>query len=230
MKTLVTSLLITHVTAGTVALILGLVAMFAKKGGRLHNRVGRVYIWCMTYVALSAVLLFIVQPFTLSRLFLSGIAVFSFYLSTTGYRGAKQRKVGFTQFDHWLTYSTLVVSSGMILCGIYLTWQAISVLSILFSFFGCLTMVFAMQDFFQFGKPVEKMHWFFQHLTRMSGSYIAALTAFLVNTNLRVPHGAPAWFSLIPWIAPSVIGGMLIGRTVRYYKIKFAGKKQMVLV
>ena len=78
MKTLITALLISHVAAGTIALLIGLVPMFSKKGSQLHNRTGRVYVWCMTYVAATAVLLFIVQPFTIFRLFLAGVAVFSF--------------------------------------------------------------------------------------------------------------------------------------------------------
>ncbi|MCY7358844.1 MAG: DUF2306 domain-containing protein, partial [Rudanella sp.] len=108
--------------------------------------------------------------------------------------------------------------------------RSASFMSILFTFFGVLTLVFASRDFFLFRKPLEKLHrgaapWFFQHFTRMGGSYIAAFTAFLVNNNGRMlPTGTPEWVYLVGWISPSVIGGMLIGRTVAYYKKKFAGK------
>jgi uncharacterized membrane protein len=230
MKTLISFLLITHVIAGTLSLLLGLVAMLAKKGGQLHNRAGLVYVWCMTYVAVTAVLLFVSQPYTIFRLFLTGIAVFSFYLSTTGYRAvllkrAKRSLENPTTFDRWLTYVTLVVSLGMIGFGLFLITQSASFMSILFAFFGVLTLIFAVQDSRQFGKPTEKMYWFFQHFTRMGGSYIAALTAFIVNNNGRfMPPGTPDWVFLAGWIVPSVVGGMLIGRTVRHYKLKFAGK------
>jgi len=230
MKTLITATLTSHVVLGTIALLIGLVPMFSKKGSPLHNRTGRVYVWCMTYVAASAALLFVIQPFTIFRLFLAGIAVFSFYLSTTGWRAVKQKKIGFTSFDQWLTYGTLIVSVAMVGFGIFLITQSASFMSILFTFFGVLTMTFAIQDFQQFGKPLEKMHrgaapWFFQHFTRMGGSYVAAFTAFLVNNNYRMlPAGTPEWVFLAGWIAPSLIGGMLIGRTVVFYKKKFAGK------
>lgn len=230
MKTLIIALLISHVAAGTIALLIGLVPMFSKKGGTLHNRTGRVYVWCMTYVAASAALLFILQPYTIFRLFLAGIAIFSFYLSTTGWRAVKQKKTGFAPIDQWLTYCTLAVSFGMIGYGVYLVTRSVSSMSILFTFFGILTFTFAFQDFRRFDKPLEKMHrgaapWFFQHFTRMGGSYIAAFTAFLVNNNGRMlPAGTPEWVHLAGWIAPSIIGGMLIGRTVAFYKKKFAGK------
>lgn len=235
MKTLVSSLLITHVAAGSLALLLGLVAMLSQKGSRLHNRTGLIYVWCMTYVALSAVLLFVVQPFTLFRLFLTGVAVFSFYLSTTGYRAIVLKRAGLSlitppSFDRWLTYITLLVSVTMIGFGLLLITRGGSFMSILFTFFGVFTLVFALQDLRQFGVPTEKMHWFFQHFTRMGGSYTAALTAFIVNNSMRIlPADAPEWTRLAGWIVPSLIGGMLIGRTVAYYKRKFAAKETMVV-
>lgn len=226
MKTLITALLISHVTLGTIALLIGVIPMFSKKGSPLHSRTGQIYVWSMTYVASSAALLFVLQPFTIFRLFLAGIAVFSFYLSTTGWRAVKQKKTGFTPIDQWLTYGTLIVSLGMIGYGLFLVSRSVSFMSILFTFFGVLTFTFAIQDFRQFGKSLEKMQrgaapWFFQHFTRMGGSYIAAFTAFLVNNGRMFPAGTPEWVYLAGWIAPSVIGGMLIGRTVAYYKKKF---------
>jgi hypothetical protein len=51
------------------------------------------------------------------------------------------------------------------------------------------------------------------HISRMGGSYIATVTAFLVvnNHNVLPP--------LVAWIA-RVIGGMIIGRVRRKYKQK----------
>lgn len=228
MKTLISFLLITHVVAGALSLLLGIVAMLSKKGGRLHNRAGLIYVWCMTYVAATALLLCAIQPFTLGRLFLAGIAVFSFYLSTTGYRAVLLKRSKRTlenppAFDRWLTYGTLVISLVMIGFGVFLITQSAASQSILFAFFGMFTLIFSRQDLRQFGKPTQKMSWFFQHFTRMGGSYIAAFTAFIVNNNGRMlPEGSPGWVYLAGWILPSLIGGMLIGRTVRHYTMKFA--------
>lgn len=92
MKTVILSLLILHIATGITALLVGLIPMIAKKGGRLHNRVGLIYVYCMIAVAVSALLLCVLQPFKMMRLFLTGIAVFSFYLSMTGWRATKQKK------------------------------------------------------------------------------------------------------------------------------------------
>ncbi|GAB3709333.1 hypothetical protein GCM10027592_45400 [Spirosoma flavus] len=223
MKTLVISLLILHIATGSIALLVGLVPMFSKKGSRLHNRTGLVYVYCMITVAITALLLCVVQPLTMMRLFLTGIAVFSFYLSMSGWRATKQKKSGPTTADRVLIYATVVVSFAMISMGVYLISRAGNVFfPILFTFFGVLTGVFARQDIQQLRKPAEKMHWFFQHFTRMGGSYIATFTAALVTNMGRIlPPDAPAWTHTIGWIVPSIVGGMLIGRTVRYYKQKF---------
>lgn len=78
MKTLILTLLITHIAAGFTALLVGLIPMFFEKGNRLHKRAGLIYVYCMIVVAATAMLLCVLQPFKMMRLFLAGIAVFSF--------------------------------------------------------------------------------------------------------------------------------------------------------
>lgn len=224
MKTLIIALLIIHITTGFTALLVGLIPMFSKKGSRLHNRAGLVYVYCMIVVAISALLLCALQPFKMMRLFLTGIAVFSFYLSMTGWRATKQKQSGPILLDKVLTFFTLLVSVAMVAFGGYLlVLNGASFFPILFTFFGLLTMSFAGRDVQSMMRPAEKMHWFFQHFTRMGGSYIATFTAALVTNLARLlPESAPEWMSTVGWIAPSLVGGMLIGRTVAYYKQKFS--------
>lgn len=227
MKTLIVSLLILHVAAGTIALLVGLVPMFSRKGSVLHNRTGLVYVWCMIIVTITALLICGLQPFKMLRLFLTGIAVLSFYLCVTGWRSTKQKKTGPTQADKLLTYVTLATSTGMMIFGAYLLTGGISVFATLFLIFGFVTFRNAQYDFKSFGKAPEKMHWFYHHITRMGGSYIATFTAFIVNNVYRIlPNDAPAWIGLLSWIAPGLVGGVLIGRTIVYYKRKFNTSKQ----
>ena len=63
------------------------------------------------------------------------------------------------------------------------------------------------------GKPVQIRYWFQNHISRMGGSYIATVTAFLVVNN---PPYVPG---LVAWIAPGVIGGFIISRVrISYHK------------
>lgn len=230
MKTVIISLLITHVAAGCIALLVGLIPMFAQKGNRLHKRAGLIFVYCMITVAITAGSLCALQAFKMMRLFLAGIAVFSFYLTMTGWRATKQKMTGPTVADRGLTYVTLAVSAAMIGFGIYLLMiNGMSFLPIVFTFFGVLTGVFAQKDARQFRRPTEKMSWFFQHLTRMGGAYIATFTAALVtNLGRMLPPAAPEWIVTACWITPSIVGGMLIGRTVRHYIIKLKISKPAI--
>lgn len=230
MKSLVSTLLLLHIAAGVIALFVGLVPMAVQKGNRLHKRAGLIYVWCMIVVAATALLLCGLQPFKMGRLFLTGIAVFSFYLCFTGWRATKQKIGLFTPADRFLTYLVLVTGVGMMGMGTYLaTTLANWSLPIVFAFFGALTTRFAWQDHAKYQNPTMKMAWFFQHFTRMGGSYIATITAALVtNVHRVVPPGAPDWIGTVVWIAPSLAGGLLIGLTVVWYKKKFAGKVAVI--
>ncbi len=223
MKSFVIAITVLHVLLGTVALLVGLVPMFSRKGSKLHNRTGLVYVWCMIGVAVTALLMCGLQEFKMFRLFLTGIAVLSFYLCMTGWRSTKQKKTGPTAADKYLTYVTLVVSVAMMGFGGWLLYlNGPTILPILFSFFGGLTFSFARKDFRQFNQPQAKMHWFFQHFTRMGGSYIATFTAFLVNNVGRMaPVGTPEWVYTASWIVPAAIGGLIIRQTVIQYRRKF---------
>ena len=229
MKTLVLILLIIHVSAGVTALIVGLILMLLTKGNRLHKRVGLIFVYCMMIVAATALLLCVLQPFKMMRLFLTGIAVFSFYLTMTGWRATKQKTTGPTLTDKTLTFVTLAVSLSMIGFGVYLlVLNGPLFLPIVFTFFGVLTLTFAARDVRLMRQPTEKMHWFFQHFTRMGGAYIATFTAALVTNMGRVlPANAPEWVSTMGWILPTVIGGAIVARTVRYYRARFAPKNAM---
>ena len=208
---------LTPIGAGAVALFAGLVPMLGRKGGRTHRRAGRVYVAAMVTVADTALVLTTLLPLTASRLFLTGIAVFSFYLSFSGWRAARRRTPTLTPADQALAIGTLLTGLAMIGAGIY--WQAI-----LFAFFGGLTSLFALKDVrtaFRTTPATQPEPWIFRHIARMGGSYIATFTAFLVvNLGHFLPASAPNWTHTAGWIAPSILGGMLIRRTIRAYRTR----------
>jgi uncharacterized membrane protein len=210
-------LLATHIAAGTTALLAGLVPMLGRKGGVWHVRAGRLYVYCMLAVALTAVGLCLLQPLTLSRLFLTGVAMLSFYLSFSGWRAARRRSASLARPDQLLAVAALLV--GVLMVGTGLWLQAV-----LFAFFGGLICLFAGLDTRQslFPRPAEQAEpWMLRHLARLGGSYIAAFTAFLVvNTGRVLPADAPAWLGTAVWIVPTLVGSLLIARTVRHYRAR----------
>lgn len=222
MKTLLLCLLVTHVSCGFTALMTGLMPMLWPKGSPVHRRAGRIYVYCIMVVVITALLLCVLQPFKLLRLFLVGIAVLNFYLCWTGWRTTRRKRSSPERVDWQLTYLTLTISVAMLAMGLYLLLTQPSVFAILFTIFGFLTFKNAWYDVGLFRQLPEKKHWFYHHITRMSGSYIGTFTAFLVNNlNRMLPKGSPAWVDLLGWLAPTLIGSLLIAYTVRSYKQKF---------
>lgn len=177
---LIRLLLAAHVLAGGTALLVGLVPMLARKGGRWHVGAGRVYTACMVAVVAvvaTAGLLCALQPLSQGRLLLTGIAVSSFYLSFSGWRAARRRSVQRPAAEVVLAGVALAVGLAMLATGLYRG-------AVLFAFFGGLTCVFAGSDTWpgvrRAGPLPGPSIWLLRHFTRMAGSYISAFTAFVI--------------------------------------------------
>ncbi len=79
---------ILHIGGGVLALVAGTVAVFARKGGRLHRRAGTLFFVSMLVMAAFAAYLAVVRPGQLVNLF---IAAFTTYLVTTAWFAARHR-------------------------------------------------------------------------------------------------------------------------------------------
>lgn len=73
-------------------------------------------------------------------------------------------------------------------------------------------------------KPKEKMFWWYSHLAKFIGSYMAAWTAFSTVTLSRIFLHA----GIILWLWPAMVGIPAIVLTTAYYKRKFAARKPPV--
>lgn len=206
-----------HIAGGTSALIVGLGAMLTKKGSTVHRNFGKVYFWSMTAVFIGALATAIGHH----KDFLLMVAFFSYYMTVRGYRILSLKKLNTGQKPAWIDWTITVIAGTFILFllgwGVYVALQGIGmgIVGIVFGAIGSSFLIQDVKSFFQ--PPREKMHWWFTHLGSMGGSYISAVTAFVV-VNIEFEQ-----FNWVLWVLPAVIGGTIIGRTVRRYKIQFAG-------
>ena len=78
----------------------------------------------------------------------------------------------------------------------------------------------ALTDLTSFRRPnPDPLWWWTYHLGRTVGSYLPAVTAFMVqNVGPLLPE-ALAW---TVWAAPGVLGGVGTGYWIRYYRKKFS--------
>ncbi|MCB0819428.1 MAG: hypothetical protein KDC13_02305 [Bacteroidetes bacterium] len=209
-------LLYLHIAGGMTGLITGLFNVTGKKGSRAHKKTGLIYVAGM----FAATLCGIVLAFMKDNNFLFLIGIFSFYLAFTGYRSLKNKSENPTLvkwIDVWVAVITCIFSIWMVISAlIYLNPFRLHFNPVQF-IFGVAGLVFSVGDLLWFfGKrkfKFGKFQWMFTHIGRMVGSYISAVTAFLVvNINFLPP--------LLIWLGPSVLGSCVIAYNIRKYRLK----------
>jgi len=219
METLQKLFLYIHIAAGFTALTVGIVPMIARKGSRLHVSTGRIFVWAMYLVAATAVLIFFLKPYRPFLLYLAFIGVFSFYLTYSGVRSVQGKADFQATVGDWLA-AGIALRAGLVMLGLSL-WNftnSQTFLGILYAVFGGFITVIAFRDVQKFRKKVtsDKMAWFFLHISRIVGAYIATFTAFCVVNADRVAFIHP----LVVWVAPGLIGGIGIARWITYHRRK----------
>ncbi len=147
------------------------------------------------------------------------VGFFSYYLTVRGYRILSLKKLHLGQRPEVLDWIITGTSGTFILILLgWGIWQmshgiGMGIVAVVFGVIGSTFLIDDMRRFFI--APKEKMHWWYGHINSMGGSYIAAVTAFVV-VNIQLPQ-----HNWVLWVIPSVIGSMMIARTIRKYKIQF---------
>ncbi|MBK6836984.1 MAG: hypothetical protein IPG90_00845 [Bacteroidetes bacterium] len=208
-------ILIIHIICGFTAFIVAPIAMAVKKGSAAHRKWGKIFFWAMCGVCAAAL---IMAPMH-KNLFLTLVAVFSFYMAFSGYRVLYRknlqnwRQVAF--IDWFVVSINALFSLALIYLGIKTINSAFGVISLVFGILGLLN---SLRDFISSIQPAKaKGKWFFSHMGGMIGAYIAAVSAFsAVNLNF-------VWLpTTIQWLWPTVIGVPLMMMWIRSYRKKFS--------
>lgn len=202
METIYILFLYVHIISGFAALLAGLLNLLRKKGDAWHLKAGRLFVYAMLIAGFSSLFLSVyIKSFFL---FITG--VFSIYLVGTGQRYLYLKRLNKGQkpktVDWLLTLSMLV--AGLFFAGLGIGMlmgkSLMGLTHLTFGFIG-LTAVYA--DFQSYkGKDEEPAYWLLAHLQRMTGAFIAALTAFLVVNAHQSPVALPA---VVYWLLPTAI-------------------------
>lgn len=201
-----------HVMAGVVSLVTAPIAMAVSKGGKAHRISGKIFFWSMVWIFISALVLGIThwKPFLLM------VSVLSFYLVYSGYRTLDQKQLSQGKGVEWYDWA---IAIGCALCMLsFLAWSVYLMFLgnavFLFTFFsiGGLFSIYAEVKAYV-KKPERKHRWLLNHIGRMMGGFIAALTAFSTNVLTFMP-------GLWQWLWPTIIGTPLIIYWIRMYRKK----------
>lgn len=197
-----------HILSGSLSLLLGVYLLVAKKGTRIHKKIGRIFFYAMLLTAVVALPMSYIHP----SYFLFLIGFFTIYMLLTGVRYLKIRSPKDVRLIDWiLTIGISLFALFFVSIGIRNLMNGNS-FGTVFLVFGSLGWLFAYQDFKNYrGQSGIRNFYLTTHLQRMTGSYIASSTAFLVVNNTFLP-------AALAWLLPTLLIVPLIVRWSGKYK------------
>jgi uncharacterized membrane protein len=199
-----------HVVLGFLSLITGLLVFLLKKGTSNHIQIGKVYFIAMLGVFLTSIWVSVLK----GNLFLLLIGFFSFYLVHSGIRVNRFRKSGdvklidkiFTLF-YGLCFLSMI---GLALYGFFYGNRAMGIVLSVFGGIGLLLIKNEVRYYYLHFFP-SNSDFIKEHIGRLTGSYIAAFTAFAVNNVHFLPP-------VVIWLLPTVIGIFFIRKFSKPYQ------------
>jgi hypothetical protein len=243
MSTTYTFLIFLHVSAGFFSLILFWIPIWSKKGSPLHIRSGRWYLDIMYVVSISAFclsILLMIDPIAAkfstanfsalraievsaetrrSSLFLLAISILVLVNIRHGVLSLKAKR----QHSLMRAPSHLLLNTCLLIAGISLIIAGNGGSRILFYIFAGLCITTSVGNLrYCLKSQVANKEWLIAHLSSMIGAGIASYTAFFVfGGNRFMAQIFDGQLMMIPWVAPGVIGGCIIGYLSYQYRKQF---------
>lgn len=216
MESFVLTSRIIHVLAGSFALISGILAIIFRNKLKFHKPVGKIYFWSMTVIFFTSTFMSLYK----NNMFLLCIGFFTYYSCITAYRSLKLKKLHVDQspsnFDWFIEIVFGLVHIGFVCFAVYLLLYQKTTFGIISLVFGLIGLRGNQTTINRFRKKIiYKNYWLLAHIGGMLGSYIGALTAFLVNNNHVVPLPPIAL-----WLGPTVFLAPLIAYELNKQKKK----------
>ncbi|MCU7555281.1 hypothetical protein OCL06_11845 [Alteromonas sp. ASW11-19] len=225
-----------HVAAGGIALVLFWVPIFYTKGSPRHIQSGRLYANCMLFLSLSgavSALMVIAAPaYFKAGLFDEGadkaavaaairqFMAFLFYLcilvlTNVVYATVVLKvKANVRQLRQWryqiLPAMLLLSALGVLITGVIHS----HIMFMIFSLIGLMSTV----DIFRYcwRETASRNDWMRAHIGNICGSGIGVYTAFMAFGGRSLFSDLGQW-QWVFWIAPAVVGSVLISRAVKHY-------------
>ena len=198
MLTLYQSLLILHIAAGSLSLFTGGLNMILPKGGKRHQKIGRLFVTGMMLTGGSALFMAQIKP----NPFLFIIGVFTIYLVGTADRYIKLTQNKPLLIDWVYTLGMFVFGSIFIIWGV-ITLTKSDGMGAVMLVFGSIGLYSVYQDINNYkGEAKHRNYRLLTHIGRMVGGFTATVTAVLVVNAQYIPLNIPA---ALYWLAPTLI-------------------------
>ncbi len=187
-----------HGISGYVVFVAGLLQYLLKKGTKTHRIIGKAYL--LTWFVLVA------SGAAVGGLLITFLGLFGLYYAISGTRFAMVKAPPKTLFDKILVITGLLCAISICVSAIYFLTKGNVNFGVIFSVFGLIFGVnvtkdvlslFTQKNYHQLSG--NKMQWYFEHYTRYTISFIAALTAFSAIQNIT-------GIVVVNWLLPTVLG------------------------
>ena len=224
MESIAKPLLFIHVLAGSISLVLFWLPVIVKKGGKIHNQVGKAYVWAMWVVVISAFLLSVIN-LILQRYLSAGFLGFLSVLTAAPLWYAQailnhKKGINRSYFNQFKVLHSIIffMGMGLVIWSIILKVQDSAILLMIF---GILGMTSFSDAFANYQKIQQGEKWIVTHLRGMLSTGIAAYTAFFAFGGRRFFSDilTDQWM-IIPWVLPSIIG--MVG--IRFWRKRYTKK------
>jgi len=225
MKTFTSIFTMIHVIAGFTSLLLFWIPVFTKKGGINHVRLGKIYIWLMWIVVVTAAMLSVKNIYMGHMQMAAFLGFLTFLTANPLWKGIAilNYKKGLSaafQRTHLLFEILVFIAGGLLLSyGIYLQAKGAGVLMIIFGLLGVSNLGGVIK---MIKNPPQKMDWFMEHVKDMIITGIAAYTAFFAfGGRTYLGEIFTGYWMIIPWVAPTFLG--VIG--MKYWEKNYEKRK-----
>lgn len=222
MKEIHDILLWIHIPAGTISLVLFWIPVMVKKGNNIHRKVGKAYYWSMWIVQITALLLSINNAILgqfIMAAFLGFLAILTGYPLWYSYEILQQKKVWSDRYfkvRKTFAWVLCLASLSMLIGAGIMRFEGPAILMV---FFGLIGLPAIKDALMTREAAMAKESRIKTHMRGTIVSGIAAYTAFL-SFGGRTLFGdlLTGYLQIIPWIAPTIIGLVVLRFMKKKYK------------
>lgn len=229
MELITKSLLGIHVFSGFTSIILFWLPIFLKKGSKNHVLIGKVYVFLMWIVVITAALLsiknIIIGQYVMAAFlgFLSLITANPLWYGIAILKNKNGISSSFSKKHMFFNLAIAIAGFLLFSYGVYLKGQNAGVLMLIF---GVLGMSSGRDVWLSYQGKNQNLSWIEEHISGMLVSGIAAYTAFAVFGGRNFfGNLLTGYWSVIPWVAPTIIGIIII----KYYKKSYLKKRSVTI-
>lgn len=201
-----------HGLLGYMVFFSGLLQFILKKGGRMHRRIGYLYVIAWFFLLISGAII--------GHVMITFLGIFGFYNVITAVRFAQIKSTPKQLIDKVIAVTGIIGGTAILYSAIQLILKDNLSFALVFLVFGSLFFISSFKDFKTViaskasNEKYGKMTWYFEHFTRMGISFIAALTAFSAIQNI-------SGIVIVNWLLPTILGTLYLIVLTRKYKQKF---------